>query len=103
MEQVAFVTGGSGDIGKAIAQALAGAGIDVVVSYVGDAGRAKRGGRGGPEDRPAGLRRAGSRSTRSQIDRCLRRKGDRAGSGGSISSSTMRRGISAFRSLTSRR
>ena len=38
--KVAFVTGGSGDIGKAIAQALAGAGTDVVVSYVGDAGRA---------------------------------------------------------------
>lgn len=38
--KVAFVTGGSGDIGKAIAQALAGAGSDVVVSYVGDAGRA---------------------------------------------------------------
>ncbi|HKP35115.1 MAG TPA: SDR family NAD(P)-dependent oxidoreductase, partial [Sphingomicrobium sp.] len=39
-EKVAFVTGGSGDIGKAIARALAGAGADVVVSYVGDAGRA---------------------------------------------------------------
>lgn len=38
--KVAFVTGGSGDIGKAIAQALAGCGADVVVSYVGDAGRA---------------------------------------------------------------
>ena len=38
--KVAFVTGGSGDIGKAITQALAGAGSDVVVSYVGDAGRA---------------------------------------------------------------
>ncbi len=38
--KVAFVTGGSGDIGKAIAQALARAGSDVVVSYVGDAGRA---------------------------------------------------------------
>ena len=38
--KVAFVTGGSGDIGKAIAQALAGSGADVVVSYVGDAGRA---------------------------------------------------------------
>lgn len=38
--KVAFVTGGSGDIGKAIAEALAGAGSDVVVSYVGDAGRA---------------------------------------------------------------
>jgi 3-oxoacyl-[acyl-carrier protein] reductase len=38
--KVAFVTGGSGDIGKAIARALAGAGTNVVVSYVGDAGRA---------------------------------------------------------------
>lgn len=38
--KVAFVTGGSGDIGKAIAQALASSGTDVVVSYVGDAGRA---------------------------------------------------------------
>jgi 3-oxoacyl-[acyl-carrier protein] reductase len=38
--KVAFVTGGSGDIGKAIARALAGAGADVVISYVGDAGRA---------------------------------------------------------------
>jgi 3-oxoacyl-[acyl-carrier protein] reductase len=38
--KVAFVTGGSGDIGKAIAQALAGCGTDVVVSYVGEAGRA---------------------------------------------------------------
>jgi 3-oxoacyl-[acyl-carrier protein] reductase len=52
--KVALVTGGSGDIGKAIAQALAGSGADVVVSYVGDAGRAdaavdairKAGGRG---------------------------------------------------------
>lgn len=38
--KVAFVTGGSGDIGKAIAQALAGSGTDVVISYVGDASRA---------------------------------------------------------------
>jgi 3-oxoacyl-[acyl-carrier protein] reductase len=38
--RVAFVTGGSGDIGKAIALALAGAGADVIVSYVGDAARA---------------------------------------------------------------
>lgn len=38
--KVAFVTGGSGDIGKAIAHALAGSGSDVAVSYVGDAGRA---------------------------------------------------------------
>ncbi len=38
--KVAFVTGGSGDIGKAIAEALAASGTDVAVSYVGDAGRA---------------------------------------------------------------
>jgi 3-oxoacyl-[acyl-carrier protein] reductase len=38
--KVAFVTGGSGDIGKAIAGALAACGTDVAVSYVGDADRA---------------------------------------------------------------
>jgi 3-oxoacyl-[acyl-carrier protein] reductase len=38
--KTAFVTGGSGDIGGAIAKALAAAGVDVAVSYVGDAGRA---------------------------------------------------------------
>jgi 3-oxoacyl-[acyl-carrier protein] reductase len=38
--KAAFVTGGSGDIGGAIAKALATAGADVAVSYVGDAGRA---------------------------------------------------------------
>ena len=36
----AFVTGGSGDIGGAIARGLAKAGVDVAVSYVGDARRA---------------------------------------------------------------
>jgi 3-oxoacyl-[acyl-carrier protein] reductase len=39
--QVAFVTGGSGDIGTAIAKALAASGADVIISYVGDAGRAQ--------------------------------------------------------------
>ena len=39
--QVAFVTGGSGDIGAAIAKALAASGADVIISYVGDAGRAQ--------------------------------------------------------------
>jgi 3-oxoacyl-[acyl-carrier protein] reductase len=38
--KVALVTGGSGDIGGAIARALAGAGADVAISYVGDADRA---------------------------------------------------------------
>jgi 3-oxoacyl-[acyl-carrier protein] reductase len=39
--QVAFVTGGSGDIGTAISKALGASGADVVVSYVGEAGRAE--------------------------------------------------------------
>ena len=38
--KVALVTGGSGDIGRAIAEALAGAGTDVAISYVGDVARA---------------------------------------------------------------
>jgi 3-oxoacyl-[acyl-carrier protein] reductase len=38
--KVAFVTGGSGDIGRAIAEALAASGTDVAVSYVGEVGRA---------------------------------------------------------------
>ncbi|MFH2131798.1 MAG: SDR family NAD(P)-dependent oxidoreductase [bacterium] len=38
----AFVTGGSGDIGGAIARALAGAGVDVAVSYVGNTDGADR-------------------------------------------------------------
>jgi len=38
--KAAFVTGGSGDIGGAIARALAKAGADVAVSYAGDAQRA---------------------------------------------------------------
>jgi 3-oxoacyl-[acyl-carrier protein] reductase len=38
--KVALVTGGSGDIGRAIAIALAVAGVDVALSYVGDAERA---------------------------------------------------------------
>ena len=39
--KVAFVTGGSGDIGGAIAISLAKAGVDVAVSYVGDSQRAE--------------------------------------------------------------
>lgn len=38
--KVAFVTGGSGDIGRAIANALAEAGVNVAISYIGDTGRA---------------------------------------------------------------
>ena len=38
--KVAFVTGGFGDIGGAIAISLAKAGVDVAVSYVGDLQRA---------------------------------------------------------------
>ena len=38
--KTAFVTGGSGDIGGAIAKALAAAGADVAISYVGDSSRA---------------------------------------------------------------
>jgi NAD(P)-dependent dehydrogenase (short-subunit alcohol dehydrogenase family) len=39
--KVAFVTGGSGDIGRAIAEALAASGADVAISYVGETGRAE--------------------------------------------------------------
>ena len=38
--KIAFVTGGSGDIGGAIVRALAASGVNVAVSYVGEAGRA---------------------------------------------------------------
>jgi 3-oxoacyl-[acyl-carrier protein] reductase len=39
-DKVAFVTGGSGDIGAAICEALAAAGCDIALSYVGDTERA---------------------------------------------------------------
>jgi 3-oxoacyl-[acyl-carrier protein] reductase len=58
--KVAFVTGGSGDIGKAIAQALAGSGADVVVSYVGDVGRA--------DAAVEAIRKAGRRGHAVQLD-----------------------------------
>jgi len=34
-DKTAFVTGGSGDLGGVIARALAAAGVDVAISYVG--------------------------------------------------------------------
>jgi 3-oxoacyl-[acyl-carrier protein] reductase len=58
--KVALVTGGSGDIGKAIAEALAASGADVAISYVGEAGRA-----GELVER---VRRAGRRSHSIQLD-----------------------------------
>src|ERR1700751_2078395 len=42
-ERVAFVTGGSGDIGRAIALGLATSGSDVVVSYFSEVSRAEAG------------------------------------------------------------
>jgi 3-oxoacyl-[acyl-carrier protein] reductase len=58
--KIALVTGGSGDIGKAIAEALAASGADVAVSYVGEAGRA-----GELVER---VRRAGRRGHAVQLD-----------------------------------
>ena len=58
--KVALVTGGSGDIGNAIAEALAASGADVAVSYVGEAGRA-----GELVER---VRRAGRRGHAVQLD-----------------------------------
>jgi 3-oxoacyl-[acyl-carrier protein] reductase len=58
--KVAFVTGGSGDIGSAIAQALAASGTDVAVSYVGAADRA--------EAVVDAVRKAGRRSHAVQLD-----------------------------------
>jgi len=39
--KLAVVTGGSGDIGRAICEALAAASADVIVTYVGDQERAE--------------------------------------------------------------
>ena len=58
--KIAFVTGGSGDIGRAIAEALAASGADVAVSYVGEAGRA-----GAVVE---AVRRAGQRGQAVQLD-----------------------------------
>ena len=58
--KVAFVTGGSGDIGRAIAEALAAAGADVAVSYVEETGRAA--------EVVEAVRKAGRRSHAVQLD-----------------------------------
>lgn len=58
--RVAFVTGGSGDIGGAIARGLAKAGVDVAVSYVGDAERA--------DATADAVRKTGRRSFAIQLD-----------------------------------
>jgi 3-oxoacyl-[acyl-carrier protein] reductase len=58
--KVAFVTGGSGDIGASIARALAAAGADVAVSYVGNVERAR--------STVDAVQRAGRRSLAVQLD-----------------------------------
>jgi 3-oxoacyl-[acyl-carrier protein] reductase len=68
-EKVALVTGGSGDIGKAIAKALAASGADVAVSYVGEAERAG--------ELVETLRRTGRRSHAVQLDQRLPKSIDR--------------------------
>jgi 3-oxoacyl-[acyl-carrier protein] reductase len=59
-EKVAFVTGGSGDIGAAICTALAAAGCDVALSYVANAAGAER--------TAAGVKAAGRQSYEVQLD-----------------------------------
>jgi 3-oxoacyl-[acyl-carrier protein] reductase len=58
--KVALVTGGSGDIGRAIAEALASAGVDVAVSYIGETARAG--------EVVEALRKAGRRGHAVQLD-----------------------------------
>lgn len=58
--KVALVTGGSGDIGRAIAEALAAAGVDVAVSYIGETARA--------DEVVEALRTAGRRGHAVQLD-----------------------------------
>ena len=58
--KVAFVTGGSGDIGAGIAKALAAAGVDVAVSFVGH--------REGASTTADAVRAAGRRSAIVQLD-----------------------------------
>jgi 3-oxoacyl-[acyl-carrier protein] reductase len=59
-KKTAFVTGGSGDIGGAIARALAGAGADIAISYVGELNRAT--------ETVNALRALGRRSLAVQLD-----------------------------------
>jgi hypothetical protein len=59
-KRTAFVTGGSGDIGGAIARALAAAGADVAISYVGAVEKATETGHG--------RTRLGRRSSAVQLD-----------------------------------
>ena len=58
--KTAFVTGGSGDIGSAVARALAAAGADVAISYVGNPD--------GAAVTAAAVRAAGTRSLAVQLD-----------------------------------
>ena len=59
-QKVAFVTGGSGDIGGAIARALAAAGADVAISYVGELGKAT--------ETVDAVRKVGRRASAVQLD-----------------------------------
>ena len=59
-EKIAFVTGGSGDIGGAIARALANAGVDVAISYVGNLE--------GANDTVNAVKAAGRRALAVQLD-----------------------------------
>ncbi len=80
--KVAFVTGGSGDIGGAIARALATAGADVAISYVGQLEAAAA--------TVDALRAAGRRSLAVQLDQrdpvaiaaCSRQRREGVGAGG---------------------
>ena len=92
--KVAFVTGGSGDIGGAIARGLAKVGVDVAVSFVGDAQRASA--------TVDAVHEFGQRSLAVRLINVIRMRSMRAsgksllGSVASTSSSTTRHGISAF-------